>query len=206
MNSPVLAQPIERPHAPQQYGFTAIELLITIAVLGILLALAMPALQDFVVASRGYALSTDFVTDMQRARQESIAGNVCVKICQSANAEKGSAATCATSGDDWQRGWILFRNPSCDTGLDNPPDTDVIGVHQGTSTDFTLETASGPARRYFLYYPNGVIRSSGAAMTGLSLLHGDSGATSKHSRSLCISQGGRVTVRPFGGLDGCNYN
>ncbi|GAB4217362.1 MAG: Tfp pilus assembly protein FimT/FimU [Rhodoferax sp.] len=193
-----------KQRAALQRGFTAIELLITIAVLGILLAIAMPAMQDFVTASRSYALSTDFVADMQRARQESIAGNVCVKICQSANAEKGGAATCATSGDDWQRGWILFRNPNCDTSLNNPTDNDMIGVHRGTTPEFTLQTASGSARRYFVYYPNGVIRSSGAAMTGLSLLHGASGASSKHSRSLCISQGGRVTVRPYGGLDGCN--
>lgn len=183
-------------------GFTLIELLITIAILGVLLAFAIPAFSDFLRASKGSSISTEFVGDMMRARSEAISGNTCVKICQSANAINGNTATCATSGDDWQRGWILFRVPDCSTTLNNPVDDNVLSVHVGESQEFQLFTTSGTVRRNFVFDPRGVMIS--AVGPNLTLSYVPDGVTSKHTRSLCVSIAGRVTVQKYAGVSACN--
>ncbi len=188
----------------RQSGFTAIELLVTISVLGILLALAIPSFVDFSRASRGSTVSSLFVAGMTRARTEAISQNVCVKICQSANintVSDGSAATCATSLDDWQRGWIIFRVPDCDTTLTNPANTDVLAARVGEYPDFKLSTTSGTVRRFFIFDPRGVMLNGVAP--NLTLTYVPDGISSKHSRSVCVSIAGRVTVRRYGGTTGC---
>jgi len=187
-------------HRGRQSGFTAIELLVTISVLGILLALAIPSFADFTRASRGSSLSSNFVAGMTRARTEAISQNVCVKICQSANAANGASATCDDSVDDWQRGWIVFRIPDCDTTLDNPVDTDVLAVRVSEYADFELAASTG-AVRSFMFDPRGVLRSGGNA--NLTLKYVPDGISSKHTRSVCVSIAGRVTVRRYGGTTGC---
>jgi len=176
-------------------GFTAIELLVTIAVLGILLALAIPSFVEFAQASRGSTVSSQFVAGMARARSEAISQNACVKICQSANAANGKTATCAGSGDDWQRGWILFRVPSCNSAVDNPVDTDILAVNVGSQTDFELFTPGG-AVRHFMFDPRGILVAGGLA--NMTLSHLPDGTSNKHARTICVSIAGRVTVREWG--------
>ncbi|MBP8287375.1 MAG: GspH/FimT family pseudopilin [Rhodoferax sp.] len=182
-------------------GFTVIELMVTVAVLGILLAVAVPSFLDFVASGRGSSISSGFVVDMTRARAEAISANTCVKICQSDNAPNGASATCASSGDDWQRGWIMFRLPTCNTGLTNPVDTDVFSVRVGDYADFEFFTTSGTVRRFFVFDPRGVLIANGNG--NLTLSHLPEGINSKHTRTVCVSFAGRVTVREYGGSTGC---
>jgi type IV fimbrial biogenesis protein FimT len=179
-------------------GFTAIELLVTIAVLGVLLALAIPSFVEFTRASRGSTLSSSFVAGMSRARSEAISQNVCVKICQSANVNtvsNAASATCEATGDDWQRGWIIFKVPDCDTTLSDPVDSDVLAVRLGEQPDYRL-FSSGSAVRTFLFEPRGVLISGNASNLTLSYL--PQGTSSKHARTICVSFAGRVTVREWG--------
>ncbi len=182
-------------------GFTLVELMVTVAVLAILLAVAVPSFLDFMAASRGSSISAGFVVDMTRARSEAISANTCVKICQSDNAQDGTSATCVGTGDDWQRGWIMFRLPTCNTALTNPVDTDVVSAHVGDYADFEFFTTSGTVRRFFVFDPRGVLIANGNS--NLTLSHLPDGINSKHTRTVCVSFAGRVTVREYGGSTGC---
>lgn len=182
-------------------GFTLIELMVTVAVLGVLLSVAVPSFMDFMASSRGASISSAFVVDMTRARSEAISANTCVKICQSDNAASGMTATCAGSGDDWQRGWIVFRVPNCNTAITDPVDTDVVSAHLGDYADFEFLTPSGTVRRFFVFDPRGVLIANGNA--NLTLSHLPDGISSKHTRTICVSFAGRVTVREYGGSTGC---
>jgi type IV fimbrial biogenesis protein FimT len=186
-------------------GFTLIELMVTISVLAILLSLAVPSFIDFMRAARGGSLSSAFVGDMTRARSEAITNNSCAKMCQSANvanALSGGVPTCATSGDEWERGWILFLLPNCDTDQNNPTASGakLLSVHMDEQPDFSLISASA-VRRSFVFDPRGVLIAGNNANLALSPV--SDGASSKHARSICVSWAGRVTVRAYGGVDGC---
>lgn len=81
-------------------GFTLVELMITVAVFAIVAAIAAPAMQALVAASRLNGATSELVTALQLARSEAIRRNARVMVCASAD-----GTTCSGSGD-WSR-WIV---------------------------------------------------------------------------------------------------
>jgi type IV fimbrial biogenesis protein FimT len=59
----------------RQRGFTLIELIVTIAVAGVLLALVIPSFTDFFAKRRVEGMATELATDLQYARSEAVARN-----------------------------------------------------------------------------------------------------------------------------------
>ena len=64
----------------RQGGFTIIELMITIAVLGVLLALAVPNMRDLVIRNRLTTRTNALVAAMQLARSEAIKRGVPITV------------------------------------------------------------------------------------------------------------------------------
>lgn len=98
----------------REIGFTLIELVITIVVASILLAIGAPALKDFIKNNRVTAQANDLVSSIQLARSESLKRGTNAVICASKDGK-----TCADK-EDWQTGWIVFsdlnRNNAADIG------------------------------------------------------------------------------------------
>lgn len=68
-----------------RHGFTLVELMIAIAVLGVLLMLAAPSLYDFIRVQRLKSINAQLVTDLQFARSEAIARRTWVRVAFRAN-------------------------------------------------------------------------------------------------------------------------
>lgn len=81
-------------------GFTLIELVITIALLGILVAWAVPNIRTFIKNARIVSVTNELVADIGLARQEAQRRGRTVQICAS-----NDGTTC--SGTDWLDGWII---------------------------------------------------------------------------------------------------
>ncbi len=95
-------------------GFTLIEMLIAMAVAGILLALAGPSFREAIDANRLTSNANELTAAVQLARAEAIRHNRRVTLCRT---EDGSA--CSAASSTWP-GWILFV------------DTDGDGVRDAT--------------------------------------------------------------------------
>lgn len=68
-------------HGPRsQRAFTLIELMIAIAVLGVLLTLAAPSFRDFMLTQRLKSVSAQLVTDLQFARSEAASRGQAVSV------------------------------------------------------------------------------------------------------------------------------
>lgn len=85
-------------------GFTLIEMLIALAVAGILLALAGPNFREAIDANRLTSTANELTAALQLARAEAIRQNRRVVLCRT---EDGSS--CSAASSTWP-GWILFAD------------------------------------------------------------------------------------------------
>lgn len=83
-------------------GFTLMELLVTMTVVGILMAIAVPSYRYVTTANRASSEINALLGDVQMARGEAIKEGQFVSICASSD-----GATC-TGGTAWNTGWIVF--------------------------------------------------------------------------------------------------
>ncbi|MGB9128631.1 MAG: GspH/FimT family pseudopilin [Thiobacillus sp.] len=81
-------------------GFTLIELMVTLSVLAILLAVAIPNYQIFVVSSRVASQANDMVASLSLARSEAVKRSANVTVCASSD-----GATCTGT---WTQGWVVL--------------------------------------------------------------------------------------------------
>lgn len=85
-----------RAGSPGQAGFTLIELMVTIAVLAIVLAIAVPSFQGITNRNRLSAITNELVAAIQLTRAEAIRRNTRVTMCPTTD-----GSTC--SGANWMR-------------------------------------------------------------------------------------------------------
>ncbi len=83
-----------------QKAFSLVELLITVCVLAILIALALPRFNTQILNNRSVALGEDFITVFNLARYEAVRRAARVTVCASSD-----SATCTGS---WTDGYIVF--------------------------------------------------------------------------------------------------
>ena len=92
-------------------GFTVVELMVTLAVVAIVLAFAIPGFQSVINDNRLSSASNELIANLQTARMEAIRRGRRVVVCASANPNAGAGATCATAG---VHGWITFVDEDTD--------------------------------------------------------------------------------------------
>lgn len=105
MRSPVTITRLQRRGSCRTgtFGFTIIELMVTIVILVILISVAAPSMSDLVRDQRVKTAASEVHSTLMFARSEAIKRNQFVAVC-SKNAD-GSG--CQNSAD-WARGWIVF--------------------------------------------------------------------------------------------------
>jgi type IV fimbrial biogenesis protein FimT len=81
---------------------TMIELLITVVIMAILFAIAVPSFRNASLGSQLSAAANNLLASVQLARSEAIKRNRAVTLCASAN-----GTGCAASGG-WEQGWIIM--------------------------------------------------------------------------------------------------
>ncbi len=170
---------------------TLVELMVGIAVMGVLLAVGVPSFQSFIASSRITTTNNDFVSAMALARSEAIRRGTRITVCKSA-----TGAACVTTGD-WAQGWIVF----VDTTRAPPNATVDAGetiVSRSQAVPAGLSIAGDAALANFISFsPDGTVRDmSGAALQGRVRVCSNSGSldNGRRARDITLASTGRLTT------------
>ena len=140
-------------------GFTLLELMVTITVAAMVLALGVPSFVDLVRNNRAATNVNELLTAFAIARSESIKRGSNVSVCRSSD-----GATCTAA---WSEGWIVFSdNAATDTAA--PVVGEVLRVWPQMPGDATVTTfANGAAVDigWVRFAPRGAVRTAGAMPT-----------------------------------------
>jgi len=96
-------------------GFTALELLVTMAIVAILLSAGVPTFKNYSWNLRMKTAMDSLQTDLNLARRRAISLNVQTVTCPS------SADDTCSGNSDWQNGWIVFTDMNTNHCSNNPP-------------------------------------------------------------------------------------
>ena len=83
-------------------GFTLIEVMVTVAVLAILAAVALPAMAGLINNNRLASQANDLVADIHLARSEAVRRNRIISLCRTTD-----GSTCAAANGRWNQ-WLVF--------------------------------------------------------------------------------------------------
>ena len=117
-------------------GFTLVELIMALGVLGLTMAFAVPSFVTVISNNRISSSANDFVGSLQLAKAESAARIEPTTICKKNIAGTG----CLTSGD-WQQGWIVFSDNNGNAAVD-AGDTVVLN-HEALDSQITFNGTAG---------------------------------------------------------------
>jgi len=162
-------------------GFTALELLVTMAIIAILLSAGVPALRDYTWNQRMKAAMDTLQSDLKLARGRAISHNTQTVICPAS-----SAGDCSDRSA-WQDGWIVFADLNSDRHR-QPVET----LIRQTSATEHLSISSSASRSYLRFYPNGSAPGSNAT-----ILFCDSRGAA-HAGTISVSNSGRIRSRSDG--------
>jgi type IV fimbrial biogenesis protein FimT len=95
-------------------GFTIIEIMVTLTVLGVLITVALPSITKLIQDSRIRSQANDLMTSLAIARSESAKQGVRVTVCTSSN-----YTSCNGGGASaWKSGYILFADVNANGTVD----------------------------------------------------------------------------------------
>ena len=167
-------------------GFTAIELMVTIAVLAVLMALAAPSFNSILERWRVRQAADGLQSTLYFARSEAIKRGGKVVIQNIANNTDG--CTTATNKTDWDCGWIIC-NDSNNSGTCTQTDPVLQIVNAPRDVQITRSGGAGTIKLNRWGLVDG-------AFLSFSIVPLNKSTANSAAKGLCMSSGGRIRLIP----------
>jgi type IV fimbrial biogenesis protein FimT len=133
-------------------GFTLIELIVTMAVAGILASVAIPSFKTTIQNNRLATQSNDLLGALLYARSQAVNGgsttSTYVQVCAANSASNPTA--CSTNTSDWNNGWLVMGYPTTPTAA------------PGTATNLAPVSSTPTVLRTFSALPSGTTLDANA--------------------------------------------
>jgi len=136
----------------QVTGFTLVELMVTVAIAAILLAVALPSFQGSLRSNRVATATNEALASLALARSEAVRNTRGAGVCASADG--------ASCGADWNSGWLVWSDADGDGAVD--AGETIVRYSQGKASVAMAGTATTLA-----FDPRGRVRGGGSQTIGL---------------------------------------
>jgi type IV fimbrial biogenesis protein FimT len=167
-------------------GFTLLELMTTILVGSVLLAIAVPSFRQMSASNRLTTQANDVVAALNLSRSEAIKRNTSITFCRAAAA---TDTTCVTSTGNWQN-WIVR------TGGGTVIRRGSVGTYNGT-----LVLKSTLTNDQVTFGSEGLARTGGTLVDSQTITVCVSNISANNKRVVTLGAGSRIFTAPAAG--GC---
>jgi type IV fimbrial biogenesis protein FimT len=164
----------------EQQGFSLIELLMAITVLGILLSFAIPSYKSSMLSAQLRSASNALVSSANFARSEALKRNAVVTLCVSA-----TGTSCGTG--NWQQGWMVGCRTS-DNIVCNSAGSQWLVFSREKALPSSIKVTAASSLASLSFQPNGL----GVTSTSFNVCRSTGG---NQERVITISAVGRITVK-----------
>ena len=172
-------------------GFTLIELIVTLAVFSILVAIAAPSFNAFTDSSRRASEVNNFSGTLAYARSEAIKRNSNVSVC--ARTSTVGAETCSAVANDWKYGWMVFDDTDVDGVLD--ADETLLRLFGPISNGSTITETTGNTTGTYKAELAITFRGSGfITVANAEFKYCGPGNKARNARAIIISKTGRARL------------
>jgi type IV fimbrial biogenesis protein FimT len=149
------SSPLARARPARARGMTLIELLVAMAVLGILASVAAPNMSSFVAGRRVEDVARRIAEDMALARNEAVKRNAAVLLCVDVSVTSCNAAAVAA---DWAKGWRVCYDANGDNACDASVTSDANPIRVQPAINAAVNV-TGPLTRV-RFNPNGTVTAT----------------------------------------------
>ncbi|MCB1895474.1 MAG: GspH/FimT family pseudopilin [Zoogloeaceae bacterium] len=179
-------------------GFTLVELLVTMAVVGIIAAVGVPSLRGFIVSNRLSAYANDVLAALSLARAESVRQGRRVVFCPVARAADGTPTTtaCVDPGANSWQAWMVFIDADADGVFDNTETVVRADVFGGGDSVVLSGASLRNVAGLVIFRPNGIAREANGTIQQFNLRVCESGVSlSQNMRDITMVSGSRISVQ-----------
>lgn len=176
-----------------QTGFTLYELLTTLLIVGVILAIGVPNMQSFRQNARMTSTANDLHSSFHLARSNASRAKTNITICATAD----SSVAVPVCGGELEAGWIVFEDRNGDITVNG---ADSVLRRYGAVADDIVITTPGPDD-YFSYASTGLGRGNVTGTPALAtMMLCDSrgnvrgGGGKSTARVLVVTPLGRATI------------
>jgi type IV fimbrial biogenesis protein FimT len=172
----------------KECGVTLIELMFTLTVMGVLLAIAIPSFESLIASSRLSTSTNDLLSTIAQSRSEAIRRGQRIVLCIQDSANPGQCS--AASG--WEQGWLAYIDTNRDGVLDAGETTLISAPRQTTN----ISIPANGAALSITFLPSGRVTAAATlrVCSSSSALNNDARA-----RDILINVGGQaINTTPAG--------
>jgi len=172
--------------ASRTAGFTIVELMIVVVLVGVMVSLAAPSMSDLIVRMRLKTAASDLHQSLMYARSEAIMRNAAVQVVPN-------------NASNWALGWSV-KEQAGGTVLSQQDPYKSVNFR---TADAAYTTVSPLAAVTF----SGTGRETGSAGAGVAVVVSSTDFPKIHARCVVIDPSGRAAVRQdrdFDPTNGCN--